>query len=137
MTRFKRGDRVEVMDLGSGFIGSYYDGNIISTFSNEYIVQFRTLLENDQSGPLREFVKAKKVRPKPAFVEVSSFRLGETVDVYANGGWWTRRIISKFSKSEYVVHFDSTNQDITYPFPNIRVHQEWDAANEVWVYARN
>ncbi|XP_076884490.1 protein AGENET DOMAIN (AGD)-CONTAINING P1-like [Bidens hawaiensis] len=133
MTRFKRGDHVEVKDLGSRFIGSYYDGNIISKFRNEYIVQFRTLLENYH----REFVKAEKVRPKPAFVEVSSFRLGETVDVYANDGSRTGRIISKFSESEYVVHFDSTNQDITYPFPNIRVHQEWDAANEVWVYARN
>ncbi|XP_076924465.1 protein AGENET DOMAIN (AGD)-CONTAINING P1-like [Bidens hawaiensis] len=111
MTRFKRGDHVEVKGLGSGFIGCCYDGNIISTCRNEYIVQFRTLLENDQSGPLREFVKAEKLRPKPAFVEVSSFRLGETVDVYANDGWWTGRIISKFSESEYVVHFDSTNQD--------------------------
>ncbi|XP_076943002.1 DUF724 domain-containing protein 3-like [Bidens hawaiensis] len=115
--RFKRGDHVEVMDMGSEYIGSYYDDNIISTFPNEYIVQFRTLLEIEKSGPLREFVKVEKVRPKLASIEVSNFRLGETVDVYANDGWWMGRIISKFSESEYAVHFDSTNQDITYPFP--------------------
>ncbi|XP_076941286.1 protein AGENET DOMAIN (AGD)-CONTAINING P1-like [Bidens hawaiensis] len=135
--KFKRGDQVEVMDMGPGFVGSYYDGNIISTFGNEYIIQFRTLLENDEFGPLREFVKAEKIRPKPASVEVSSFRLGEMVDVYANDGWWTGIIISKFGENEYIVHFDSFNQDITYPFPNISVHQEWDAANGVWVYTRN
>ncbi|XP_076929949.1 protein AGENET DOMAIN (AGD)-CONTAINING P1-like [Bidens hawaiensis] len=126
--KFKRGDQVEVMDMGPGFVGSYYDGNIISTSGNEYIVQFRTLLENDESGLLREFVKAEKIQPKPASVELSSFRLGEMVDVYANDGWWTERIISEFGENEYIVYFDSSNQDITYPFPNIRVHQEWDAA---------
>ncbi|XP_076934327.1 protein AGENET DOMAIN (AGD)-CONTAINING P1-like [Bidens hawaiensis] len=135
--KYKRGDRVEVSDLGPGFLGSYYAGNIISTFGDEYIVQYRTLLENDSSGPLREFVKAEKIRPEPASVEVSSFLLGEMVDVYANDGWWTGRVISKIGESDYLVHFDSTNQDIMYPFTSIRVHQVWDAANGVWVYTRN
>ncbi|XP_076921194.1 protein AGENET DOMAIN (AGD)-CONTAINING P1-like [Bidens hawaiensis] len=132
--KYKRGDQVEVADLGHGFLGSYYRGNIISTFENEYIVQFRTLLENDSPGPLWEFVKTEKIRPIPTSVEVSSFHLGEKVDVYANDSWWTGMVISKMGKSEYLVHFGSTNQHIMYLFPFLRVHQEWDASNDIWVY---
>ncbi|XP_076934029.1 protein AGENET DOMAIN (AGD)-CONTAINING P1-like [Bidens hawaiensis] len=135
--KYKRGDQVEVVDLGPGFLGSNYSGNIISTFDDEYIVQFRTLLEDDSYGPLREFVKAEKIRLVPESVDVSSLNLGETVDVYANDGWWMGRVISKTGEFEYLVHFDRTNQDIMYLFPFIRVHQEWDAANDVWVYSRN
>ncbi|XP_076939822.1 protein AGENET DOMAIN (AGD)-CONTAINING P1-like [Bidens hawaiensis] len=136
--KFKRGDPIEVVDMGSGFLGSFYDGTIISRVGKEtYIVIFRTILEADQSGLLREFVKADKIRPKPADVLVSSFDVGEKVDVFANDGWWVGRIISKVGESEYLVHFDSTNQDILYLFSDIRVHQDWDAANEVWVCSHN
>ncbi|XP_076912345.1 protein AGENET DOMAIN (AGD)-CONTAINING P1-like [Bidens hawaiensis] len=136
--KFKRGDPIEVVDMGPGFLGSFYDGTIISRVGKEtYIVIFRTLLEADQSGLLREFVKADKIRPKPADVLVSAFDLGEKVDVFANDGWWVGRIISKVGESEYLVHFDSTNRDILYPFSDICVHQDWDAGNEVWVYPRN
>ncbi|XP_076904108.1 protein AGENET DOMAIN (AGD)-CONTAINING P1-like [Bidens hawaiensis] len=137
--------------MGHGFLDSFYDGNIISRVGNEtYIVIFRTLLEADQSGLLREFVKADKIRPKPADVVVSGFNLGQKVDVFANDGlvcsnedvfandgWRAGHIISKIGETEYLVHFDSTNQDIIYPFTDIRVHQDWDAANEVWVYTCN
>ncbi|XP_076932742.1 DUF724 domain-containing protein 2-like [Bidens hawaiensis] len=103
-----------------------------ASVGNEYIVQFCILLKTDTSGPLREFVKAEKMHPKPAFVEVSSFHLGDMVDVYVNDGWWTGRVIRKIGENEYLVHFDNTNQDIMYRFPFIRVHKEWDAANDIW-----
>ncbi|XP_076926148.1 protein AGENET DOMAIN (AGD)-CONTAINING P1-like [Bidens hawaiensis] len=136
--KFKRGDPIEVVDMGPGFMGSFYDGNIISRVGKEtYIMIFRTLLEADQSGLLREFVKDDKIRPKPADVLVSGFDLGEKVDVFANGVWWVGRIIRKIGETEYLVHFDSTNQDIIYPFTDTCVHQDWDAANEVWVYSCN
>ncbi|XP_076896552.1 protein AGENET DOMAIN (AGD)-CONTAINING P1-like [Bidens hawaiensis] len=157
--KFKRGDPIEVFDMGPGFLGSFYDGNIISRVGKEtYIVIFRTLLEADQSGLLRDSVKADKIRSKPADVLVSGFDLGEKVDVFANDGWWAGRIISKkvfvsgfdlglflsfgriiskIGETEYLVHFDSTNQDIIYPFTDICVHRDWDAANEVWLYSRN
>ncbi|XP_076892328.1 protein AGENET DOMAIN (AGD)-CONTAINING P1-like [Bidens hawaiensis] len=96
--KFKRGDRIEVVDMGFGFEGSFYDGNIVSRVGkNTYIVQFRTLLEDDQSGFIREFVSADKIRPKPADV-VSEFVLGQKVDVFANDGWWVGRIASKIGK---------------------------------------
>ncbi|XP_076888148.1 protein AGENET DOMAIN (AGD)-CONTAINING P1-like [Bidens hawaiensis] len=132
--KFNRGDSIEVVDMGRGFLGSFYDGTIISCVGKAYIVVFRTLVEADNSGFLREFVKADKIRPKPADVFVTGFDLEEKVDVFANDGWWVGHIASKIRESEYLVHFDSTNQDIIYPFANIRVHQDWDTANEVWVY---
>ncbi|XP_076936820.1 protein AGENET DOMAIN (AGD)-CONTAINING P1-like [Bidens hawaiensis] len=91
--KFKRGDRIEVVDMGSGFVGSFYDGNIVSRVGKKtYIVQFRTLLEDDHSGFLREFVTADKKRPKP--VDVSDFVLSQKVDDFANDGWWVGRIAS-------------------------------------------
>ncbi|XP_076917741.1 protein AGENET DOMAIN (AGD)-CONTAINING P1-like [Bidens hawaiensis] len=103
--KFKRGDPIEVVDMGSGFLVSFYDGNIISRVGKEtYIMIFRTLLEADQSGLLREFVKADKIRLKPADVLVSGFDLGEKVDVFANDGWWVGRIISKIGETEYLLH---------------------------------
>ncbi|XP_076949288.1 DUF724 domain-containing protein 2-like [Bidens hawaiensis] len=136
--KFKRGDKIEVVDMGFGFVGWFYDGNIVSRVGKKtYIVQFRTLLEDDQSGFLREFVTADKIRPKPTDV-VSEFVLDQNVDVFANDGWWASRIAkSKIGETEYLIHFDSTNQDIIYPFANIRVHQVWDVANDVWVYTRD
>ncbi|XP_076924695.1 DUF724 domain-containing protein 2-like [Bidens hawaiensis] len=122
--KFKRGDQIEVVDMGPGLLGSFYDGYIISRVGKKtYIVVFRTLLEADHSGLLREFVKAGKIRPKHADVVVSGFDLVKKVDVFANDGWWTGRIISKIGETEYLVHFDNTNQDI-YPFTNIHVHQD-------------
>ncbi|XP_076932003.1 protein AGENET DOMAIN (AGD)-CONTAINING P1-like [Bidens hawaiensis] len=102
-----------------------------------YIVQFRTLLEDYQSGFLREFVTVDKISPKLADVVVSDFVLGRKVDVFANDGWWVGRIASKIGETEYLVHFDNTNLDIIYSFANIRVHQDWDAANDVWMHTRN
>ncbi|XP_076893464.1 protein AGENET DOMAIN (AGD)-CONTAINING P1-like [Bidens hawaiensis] len=133
--RFNRGDSIKVVDMGRGFLGSFYHRTIISRVGKEYIVVFRNLVEADNSGFLREFVKADKIRPKPAEVYVTGFNLGEKVDVFANDGWWVGFIARKIGESEYLVHFGSTNQDIIYPFANIRVHQDWDAANEVWVYS--
>ncbi|XP_076943298.1 protein AGENET DOMAIN (AGD)-CONTAINING P1-like [Bidens hawaiensis] len=123
--KFKRGDLIEIVDMGHGFLGSFYDGNIISRVGKKtYIVVFRTLLEADHSRLLREFVKADKIRPKPADVVVSGFYMGQKVNVFANDGWWDGSIIRKIGETEYLVHFDSTNQDIIYPFTNIRVHQD-------------
>ncbi|XP_076919338.1 protein AGENET DOMAIN (AGD)-CONTAINING P1-like [Bidens hawaiensis] len=103
--KFKRGDQIEVIDLGAGFFGSYYDGNIMSRVGKKtYIVQFRTLLEADQSGFLREFVTANKIRPKPDDVVVTDFVLGQKVDVFANDGWWVGRIASKIGETEYLIH---------------------------------
>ncbi|XP_076926044.1 protein AGENET DOMAIN (AGD)-CONTAINING P1-like [Bidens hawaiensis] len=115
--KFKRGDRIEVVDMGPGFLGSFYDGSIILRVGKKtYIVQFRTLLEVDKFGFLREFVKADKIRLKPDDVLVTGFDLAEKVNVFANDGWWVGRIASKIGDTEYLVHFDNTNQDIIYPF---------------------
>ncbi|XP_076944963.1 protein AGENET DOMAIN (AGD)-CONTAINING P1-like [Bidens hawaiensis] len=105
--KFKRGDKIEVVDLGVGFVESFYDGNIMSRVGKKtYIVQFSALLEADQSGFLREFVTTDKIRPKPADFVVTDFVLGQKVDVFANDGWWVCRIASKIGETEYLVHFE-------------------------------
>ncbi|XP_076926203.1 protein AGENET DOMAIN (AGD)-CONTAINING P1-like [Bidens hawaiensis] len=138
--KFKRADRIEVVDMSSGFFGLFYDVNIMSRVGRR-LTSFNfvpcLMLEADHSGFLREFVTTDKISPNPTDVLVTDFVLGQKVDDFANDGWWVGRIASKIGETEYLVRFDSTNQDIIYPFANIRVHQDWDVANDVWVHTRN
>ncbi|XP_076949174.1 protein AGENET DOMAIN (AGD)-CONTAINING P1-like [Bidens hawaiensis] len=130
---FHRGDQVEVLNKEDGFKGSYFPANIISTISNkDYIVQYRTLIENDGSGPLREIVSVDKIRPKPREIVASEFSLSEAVDAYTNDGWWVGKVI-KVLGSEYLVHFETSGEKIAYPVSMLRVHQEWNPKDGVWV----
>ncbi|KAF5756450.1 putative Agenet-like domain-containing protein [Helianthus annuus] len=131
---FERGDIVEILNKEEGLKGSYYPANIISRVSNkDYIVQYRTLLEEDGSGPLREFMSTDRIRPTPREIVADAFRLSEVVDAYDRDGWWVGKVIGK-TGSKYVVHFKGTGEKIAYPLDRLRVHQEWDWKNGVWYF---
>ena len=54
---FSRGDKVEVCSKQEGFVGSYYVATVIKNYENEYTVQYKKLVaEDDQSRPLIETV---------------------------------------------------------------------------------
>ncbi|XP_076931066.1 protein AGENET DOMAIN (AGD)-CONTAINING P1-like [Bidens hawaiensis] len=130
---FQRGDGVEIVKKGDGFKGSYYPANIISRISsNDYIVQYRTLVESDHSGPLREILSTDEIRPQPREFLVTDFRLSEVVDAYDNDGWWVGKIIKKM-ESEYLVHFEKLGEKTVFPLSLLRLHQEWK--DGVWVYS--
>ncbi|XP_076927040.1 protein AGENET DOMAIN (AGD)-CONTAINING P1-like [Bidens hawaiensis] len=131
---YERGDRVEVAKKGDGFKGSYYPANIISRItSNEYIIQYRTLVQDDNSGPLREILSTDVIRPQPREFNVTGFRLSKVVDAFDNDGWWVGKIIEKMESDEYLVHFEKLGKKTVFPFNMLRLHQEWK--DGVWVYS--
>ncbi|KAL7588212.1 hypothetical protein Lser_V15G40707 [Lactuca serriola] len=131
---YERGDRVEITNKEEGFAGSYYIANIISSLSKkEYIIQYRTLLNDDGFAPLREIVTADQIRPLPPEVMATEFSLLDLVDAYDKDGWWVGKVIRK-TGSNYLVYFEDSREEIVYPLSMLRIHQEWDG--RVWVSSK-
>ncbi|XP_023745105.1 protein AGENET DOMAIN (AGD)-CONTAINING P1 [Lactuca sativa] len=131
---YERGDRVEITNKEEGFAGSYYIANIISSLSKkEYIIQYRTLLNDDGFAPLREIVTADQIRPLPPEVMTTEFSLLDLVDAYDKDGWWVGKVIRK-TGSNYLVYFEDSREEIVYPLSMLRIHQEWDG--RVWVSSK-
>ncbi|OVA13635.1 Agenet-like domain [Macleaya cordata] len=135
MKKFLPGDSVEVSSKEEGFLGSYYEATIIKPVvvgnKNKYLVEYKTLLTDDEKMFLRDIVDATEIRPSPPIIPVSEFHLFDQVDVFANDGWWVGRITGK-KLSNYQVYFDrSTGETIGYRFSQLRIHQEWE--NGKWV----
>ncbi|KAI3457138.1 hypothetical protein Pfo_013801 [Paulownia fortunei] len=129
--RFHRGDLVEVASAEEGFVGSYYEATVVTDLvRGEYIVQYRTLIKDDLSGPLREVVSSVEVRPRPPEVMAAVFRMYDVVDAFDNDGWWVGKITGRVG-DKYYVFFETTGDEIAYAKDRIRVHQDW--VNAKWV----
>ncbi|KAH0654575.1 hypothetical protein KY289_032253 [Solanum tuberosum] len=122
---FSRGDLVEVGSKEDGFLGSYYEAIVVcQPLKKDYIVQYKTLLKDDQSDPLTEFVTHSELRPVPPEIPVSRFNLNDQVDAFGNDGWWVGRITGKIG-SKYFVYFESSGDECGYFISDLRVHQDW------------
>ncbi|PNY02275.1 RNA binding protein [Trifolium pratense] len=132
------GDKVEVCCKEEGFVGSYYEATIVSCLDNgKYVVRYKNLLKDDESGLLTEALFPKDLRPLPPRVRnPPKFQLNQKVDVFDKDGWWVGEITSekiRMQKSYYYnVYFDYTNQNIYYPCDQIRVHHELSFSGE-WI----
>jgi hypothetical protein len=127
---YKVGDKVEVCSKEEGFMGSYYEATIVSCLDNgKYVIRYKNLLKDDESGLLTETLLSKDLRPSPPRVRnPSKFQLNQKVDVFDNDGWWVGKIISEkilMGKSYYyTVYFKYTDQTVYYTCDQIRVHHE-------------
>ncbi|CAL0303847.1 unnamed protein product [Lupinus luteus] len=128
---FIQGDKVEVCSKEPGFLGSYYEANIVSRLDNGlYVVCYKNLLEDDESKPLTETIYPKELRPVPPKIHATQFLPCEKVDAFDNDGWWVGEITGR-NGSHYYVYFTSSNEEIAYHYSKIRVHHEW--VNGEWV----
>ncbi|KMT01845.1 hypothetical protein BVRB_9g210360 [Beta vulgaris subsp. vulgaris] len=132
MTSFKPGDQVEVCCKEEGFRNSFYPATIISEINtNEYIVQYNTLLTADESHPHREFLSAIDLRPVPPEISATEFYHKDEVDVYANEGWWkgkvTRKLHGRGRAKRYYVRFEDNGEVEVgkYWYNDMRAHQDW------------
>ncbi|KNA05814.1 hypothetical protein SOVF_186880 [Spinacia oleracea] len=136
MWRFKSGDQVEVCCKDEGFNNSFYPATIISEINtNEYIVQYNTLLTADELHPHREFLSAVDLRPVPPAIAITKFDRKDEVDAYANDGWWrgkiTKKLIGRGRATRYYVTFQG-NGDVEvskYWSNELRIHQDWISGN--------
>ncbi|PHU12444.1 hypothetical protein BC332_19374 [Capsicum chinense] len=94
---FNKGDHVEVASKEDGFLGSYFEAILISylAINKKYIVQYKTLVKDDLSGPLEEVVSLPELRP---------FR---------------QRL------RKYAVYFENFGVECVYHAKDLRVHQDW------------
>ncbi|KAL1534576.1 protein AGENET DOMAIN (AGD)-CONTAINING P1-like [Salvia divinorum] len=131
--RFRRGDLVEVASSQEGFVGSYFGATVVADLGKgSYLVQYRTLLKDDFSGPLREVLSAAEVRPRPPPDPAERYLMNDVVDVFDNEGWWWGRITGR-SGDCYAVFFETTGDEILYHKNLLRPHQEW--SNGRWSLA--
>ncbi|KAL1562464.1 protein AGENET DOMAIN (AGD)-CONTAINING P1-like [Salvia divinorum] len=78
------------------------------------LVEYRTLLEEDFSGPLREVMSAVEVRPRPPSNLAERYRMNDVVDSYS-------------------VFFETTGDDMLYHKNLLRTPQKW--TNGRWTLA--
>ncbi|CAJ2649822.1 unnamed protein product [Trifolium pratense] len=127
---YEVGDKIEVCSKEEGFIGSYYEATIAACLENKkYVVCYKTLLEDDESGPLKETLFPKDIRPIPPRVRnYHRFQLNHKVDVFYNDGWWLGIITSKktlMRKRYYFrVYFTTLGRMMYCHCSRIRVHHE-------------
>ncbi|KAH7521393.1 hypothetical protein FEM48_Zijuj07G0028300 [Ziziphus jujuba var. spinosa] len=129
---FGIGEEVEVCSREDGFLGSYYAATVVAHLENMnmYIVQYKELLKNDESGPLIERVLKNEVRPVPPEMVGTGFSYLDKVDAYDNDGWWVGKITGK-EGSNYNVYFETTGEEIAYPVSCLRFHLDWRSGK--WV----
>ncbi|PHT27490.1 hypothetical protein CQW23_32906 [Capsicum baccatum] len=85
---FNRDDHVEVASKEDGFLGSYFEAILLCYLATnkQYIVQYKTLVKDDHSGPLEEVVNLPELRPIPPEIRVNDFNLCDQVDAFDNDG---------------------------------------------------
>ncbi|KAF3661466.1 hypothetical protein T459_20331 [Capsicum annuum] len=123
---FNKGDHVEVASKEDGFLGSYFEAILISylAINKKYIVQYKTLVKDDLSGPLEEVVSLPELRPVPPEIEVNEFDLCDQVDAFDSDGWWVGMVTAKIGR-KYAVYFENFGVECVYHAKDLRVHQDW------------
>ncbi|KAL3641745.1 hypothetical protein CASFOL_012560 [Castilleja foliolosa] len=135
MPRFRSGDLVEVASRKEGFEGSYFEATVVEQLAGggKFIVEYKTLLRNDFSGPLTEEAPVEEMRPRPPKVAAANFGMYDVVDAFDNDGWWVGKVTG-WVGNKYYVYFERTGDEIMYPKSRVRVHQEMVfGANGKWV----
>ncbi|KDP30488.1 hypothetical protein JCGZ_16167 [Jatropha curcas] len=134
--RFLKNQKVEVCSKEEGFAGSFYEATILNPLyinGNEvfYKVEYKNLLEENETEPLVENVPQNEIRPlPPPLSNESGFSVNELVDVFANDGWWFGRITGKRG-SYFSVYFPTTCDHIEYHVSLLRPHQDW--VEQKWI----
>lgn len=124
---FHKGMKVEVRSNKDGYRGSWYTGVILdSTGEEEYLVEYKTLKTDDETGLLREEVGASLIRPDPPDVQrIYRFSRLELVDAWYNEGWWIGHVSQILKDSNYQIYFRSTNKEMVFKHSDLRPHKEW------------
>ncbi|KAK8474595.1 hypothetical protein V6N12_018602 [Hibiscus sabdariffa] len=133
------GREVEVTSDEEGFKGVWYTCIILKLPENKTkgkaLVQYKTLLEEDNQTPLTENIDLSFIRPlppEPAFPADQCFQLKELVDAFHLDGWWTGSVSQVLDNPRrYIVSFADPPEEIEFSSSNLRPHRKW--VNGKWV----
>ncbi|CAN0897283.1 Protein AGENET DOMAIN (AGD)-CONTAINING P1 [Linum grandiflorum] len=131
--KFGPGMEVEVTSHDQGLKGSWYLAKIIGpSGKDEYLVEYKTLLNEDQTEFLREDVRTEFIRPcQPDFVIVDGFKIMDQVDAYHNEGWWAGFVIKTKADCKYTVYFKESLEEMVFGEAYLRPHHDW--VNGQWI----
>ncbi|KAL8130182.1 hypothetical protein V2J09_019337 [Rumex salicifolius] len=129
---FGKGSDVEVRSNEEGFTGAMYRAAIVEAKEkSKFLVEYKTLRTEDDSGFLREIVDGKDIRPYPPQIKAQFYEPLQRVDVSYNDGWWEGVVCQVLGSSKYGVYFRSTDEEMEFDRSDLRLHQEW--ANGQWI----
>ncbi|CAI0464830.1 unnamed protein product, partial [Linum tenue] len=86
--KFTQGMQVEVTTDEDGFKGAWFAATIIEpSGEDEYLIEYKTLTNDDDTEFLREDIRACNIRPcPPEIIVVDGFKVMDEVDAYYNEG---------------------------------------------------
>ncbi|KAK7392100.1 hypothetical protein VNO78_20527 [Psophocarpus tetragonolobus] len=124
---FSVGRIVEVSSDEDGFSGAWFAATVVEAVSKDkFVIEYQTLLADDDSQLLREEVDVLHLRPLPPDVTVDGqFSLLDEVDALYNDGWWVGVISKLLDDSRYIVYFRSSNEELEFQHSQLRLHQDW------------
>ncbi|KAK7344288.1 hypothetical protein VNO77_13728 [Canavalia gladiata] len=124
---FSVGKVVEVSSDEDGFQGAWFSATVVEVIGKEkFLVEYHSLLADDDSQLLREEVDVLHIRPHPPDTcVVDQFGLLEEVDALYNDGWWVGVISKVHDDSRYIVYFRSSNEELEFQHSQLRLHQDW------------
>ncbi|KAF5194664.1 hypothetical protein FRX31_015747 [Thalictrum thalictroides] len=134
---FRKGQEVEITSEEEGFEDSWFVANIVGkSFSrNKYKVKYQSLLNDDETQPLTDYVEIYNIRPIPpkeTLGATRSFEIDQQVDAFLNDGWWKGVINGVIDEgSRYSVFFPPTKEILEFDQFDLRAHLDW--INGKWV----
>lgn len=119
--------------------GTLFPGRVVAPSPRNpysFLVEYKTLISPSDAGrpsrPYREEVTVGLLRPNPpAEAGRTSFRLGDVVDAFLNGGWWEGAITKEVKNARYMVYFRCVKREYRFDAADLRLHREWVNGN--WV----
>ncbi|KAG8663620.1 hypothetical protein MANES_01G230800v8 [Manihot esculenta] len=138
-----KGQEVEVRSDEDGFGDAWYVATVLesppksaSKKRKKVMVEYKTLVVEDGSTPLTEFVDPRYIRPLPPVDSDSGplvFQENDVVDARYRDGWWTGIVRKVLEPSRYRVCFDNPPDVIDFDGKDLRAHWKWVDGN--WVPA--
>ncbi|KAJ9171694.1 hypothetical protein P3X46_015022 [Hevea brasiliensis] len=138
---FNKGQEVEVSSDDDGFRDAWYVATILESPSKsaskkrkKVMVEYKTLVMEYGSAPLKELVDPGYIRPLPPDDSHSGdrvFQENDVVDARYRDGWWTGVVRKVLERSRYRVYFNNPPDVIDFDGKDLRTHWKWVDAN--WV----
>lgn len=129
---FTVGSEIEVSIDEEGFKGALFRATILklpTSFSplkkKKALVEYKTLVTEDGSSPLKEQVDALSLRPLPPDTADSGFEEGDIVDAVDKDGWWTGVVCGVLKDGGYSVFFKHPLHVMAFQRNELRLHQDW------------
>ncbi|XP_050367438.1 DUF724 domain-containing protein 3-like isoform X2 [Argentina anserina] len=132
---FTVGSEVEVRSDEEGFKGAWFRATIVHSpppssaaakKKKKALVEYKTLVTEDGSQPLKEHVEFGYIRPLPPHVADQDLEVGHLVDADYRDGWWTGVVHTVINKnSRYSIFFENPPDVLEFDRDRLRLHQDW------------